>query len=273
MNIEKIKNYNQKMLAALSTMIVIAAGIGLIALIIFVISELVTNNRPTTNALLADEKVDELKRDSLRQQIISYETPRLVDTLNLVYLLPVNVKTLKKPEEMDKEVPELTNVNYEIGSGGKFSGRRFYGTFNNLIVYDYKHGNSSRISDSRFIGTDLFFEYFDDEIIIAFTGAEKDTDKDKSISLLDFKSLFVYSLNTRELKKIGIDNATVIEFKYVENKKDILITFGYDRNKNNRFDSDIEPTFVMNYDYMNDKLIPIVDKELEKEIQNIIDKN
>jgi hypothetical protein len=273
MNIEKIKNYNQKMLAAFSTMIVIAAGIGLIALIIFVISELIPNKRPTTNTLLADEKVDELKKDSLRQQIISYDSPRLVDTLNLIYLLPVNVKTLEKPEEMDKEVLGLLDMDYEMSSGRKFSGRRFYGAFNNLIVYDYKHGNSSKISDSRFIGTDLSFEYFDDEIIVVFTGAEKDTDKDKSITLLDFKSLFVYSLKTRKLKKLSIENATVNEFKYVENKKDILITFGYDRNKNNKFDSDIEPTFVMKYDYMNDKLIPIVDKELEKDIQKIIDKN
>lgn len=261
------------MLAAFSTMIVIAAGIGLIALIIFVISELIPNKRPTTNTLLADEKVDELKKDSLRQQIISYDSPRLVDTLNLIYLLPVNVKTLEKPEEMDKEVLGLLDMDYELSSGRKFSGRRFYGAFNNLIVYDYKHGNSSKISDSRFIGTDLSFEYFDDEIIVVFTGAERDTDKDKSITLLDFKSLFVYSLKTRELKKLSIENATVNEFKYVENKKDILITFGYDRNKNNKFDSDIEPTFVMKYDYMNDKLIPIVDKELEKDIQKIIDKN
>ncbi|NOU20088.1 MAG: hypothetical protein HOO91_21235 [Bacteroidales bacterium] len=273
MNIEKIKNYNQKMLAVFSTMIVTAAGIGLISLIIFIISGLIPNKRPTTNTLLADDKVEELKKDSLRQQIISYDTPRLVDTLNLIYLLPVNVKTLEKPEEMDKEVIELYDMDYKMSSGRKFSGKRFYGAFNNLIVYDYKNSTSFKISDSRFIGTDLSFEYFDDEIIIVFTGAESDTDKDKNITLLDFKSLFVYSLKTRELKKVSIENSTVNEIKYIENQKDILITFGYDRNKNNKFDSDIEPTFVMKYDYKKDKLIPIVDKVLEKDLQKIIDKN
>ena len=248
-------------------MIVIAAGIGLIALLIIVISELIPNKRPTTNTLLADEKVDELKKDSLRQQIISYDSPKLVDTLNLIYLLPVNVKTLSKPEEMDKEVMGLLDADYEMSSSRKIIARRYYGAFNNLIVYEYKNGNSSKISDSRFIGTDLSFEYFDDEIIIVFTGAEKDTDNDKNITLLDFKSLFIYSLKTRELKKVSIDNSTVNEFNFVENQKDILITFGYDRNKNSKFDSDQEPTFVMKYDYLKDKLIPIVDKELEKGIQ------
>ena len=70
-----------------------------------------------------------------------------------------------------------------------------------------------------------------------------------------------------------MDNSTVNLYNYVEDKKDILITFGYDRNKNNEFETNIEPTFVMKYDYMLNKLIPIVDKELEKDIQKIIDKN
>lgn len=261
------------MLAVFSTMIVIAAGIGLITLVIFLISELIPNKRANTNTLLSDEKVEELKKDSLRQQIISFDSPKLVDTLNLIYLLPVSVKTLEKPEERNKEVLAMLDVSYENRSSRMVSGKRFYGAFNNLIVYDYKNSTSFRISDSRFIGEDLSFDYFDDEIIIVFTAAESDTDKDKKITLLDFKSLFVYSLKTRELKKVSMDNSTVCEFEYVDSQKDILVKFGYDRNKNNKFDSDIEPTFVMKYDYKNNKLLPIVDKELEKDIQKIIDKN
>lgn len=259
------------MLAALSTILVAIAVIGLISIIIFVIIELRPHRRHQTNALLSDKKVEQLKKDSLRQQIISYDTPRLVDTLNLVYVIPVNVKTLDRPEEADKEVLGL--MEDRISSSRGYKSSYYYGSFNNLIVYDFKKSVSKKISNKRMIGTDLLFKYFDDEIVLTFTGAERDTDLDDKVTLLDFSSLFVYSLKERKLREISIENSTVESFKYVENGKDILIKFGYDRNKDNLFDSDTEPTFIMKYNYKNESLTAIVDKELEKELQKIIDKN
>jgi len=271
MNIEKIKNYNQKMLAALSTILVAMALIGLISLIIFVILELRPYGRHQTNTLLSDEKVEQLKKDSLRQQIISYDTPRLVDTLNLVYVIPVQVKTLDRPEEMNTEVLGLLDMKGSSSRGYKNS--YYYGSFNNLIVHDFKKNSSEKISSKRMIGTDLLFRYFKDEIILTFTGSERDTDLDDKVTLLDFSSLYVYSMKDRRLRELSIENSTVESFKHVENEKDILIRFGYDRNKDNLFDSGTEPTFVMKYDYENESLTAIVDKELEKELQKIIDKN
>jgi len=273
MNIEKIKNYNQKMLAVFSTIAVIAAAVGLISLLVFIITELVPNRPSGTNALLSDDKVEQLKKDSLIQQIISYDSPRLVDTLNLVYLIPVHVKTLDKPEEKGTETLALADADYELSSGSKYRGERFYGSFNNLIMYDYKNSSSQKICDYRLIGTDLSYTYFEDEIIIVFTGAERDTDGDNTITLLDFKSLFVYSLKTKELRKISRENSTVSSFNFIEDRKDILVTFGYDRNKNSEFDTETEPAYIMKYDYMANKLVPIIDGELERDIQKIIDKN
>jgi len=270
MNIEKIKNYNQKMLAVFGTIAVIAAAVGLISLLVLIITELVPNKPSGTNALLSDDKVEQLKKDSLIQQIISYDSPRLVDTLNLIYLIPVNVKTLDKE---GTETLKLVDAGYELSSGRKYRGVRFYGSFNNLIIYDYKNRNSRKICDYRLIGTDLSYTYFEDEIIIVFTGAERDTDGDKTITLLDFKSLFVYSLKSKELRKISRENSTVSSFNFIEGRKDILVTYGYDRNKNNEFDTETEPTYVEKYDYIANTLVPIIDGELERDIQKIIDKN
>jgi len=272
MDIEKIKNYNQKMLAVFITIIVTAASIGLIALIVFIISELIPNRIQNNNTLLSDEKVEELKKDSFRQQIISYDSPILVDTLNLVYLIPVNVKTLDKPEETDK-VAYAANTDFERSSAQKYSERSIYGSFNNLIIYDYKNQSSDKICEYRIIGTDLSLEYFQDEIIIVFTGAEKDTDGDKRITLLDCNSLFVYSLKNGVLRNISQGNSTVYSFEFIEGKKDILVTFGYDRDKNDKFDARTEPTFIMKYDYTLDKLVPIVDEKLGEDVQKIIDGN
>lgn len=273
MNIERIKNYNQKMLAAFITIAVAAAGIGLITLIVFIISELIPNRVPSTNTLLSDEKVEELKKDSLRQQIISCGTPILVDTLKLKYIVPVNVKTLNEPENLNEGVLGLMDTFGEpdYSRAKTYKTRTYFGAFNNLVVYDNKNNISLKISNTRLMGSDLTYDYFDDEIIVTFLGAEKDSNKDKVVNMLDFKSLFIFSLNNYQLKRIEVNNSTVESFKYIENEKNILITFGYDRNKDNQFDSSIEPTFVMKYDYNNELLTPIIPKELENEIQNIID--
>lgn len=274
MNIERVKNYNQKMLAAFITIIVAAAGIGLIALIIFVISELIPDRVPSTNTLISDEKVEELKKDSLRQQIVSFGDPILVDTLKLKYIIPVHVKTLNKPENLNEGVLKLMDVKAEPSFYRErtFKTRTYFGAFNNLVVYDYKNQTRQKICNFRLMGSDLTYTYFGDEIIVSFVGAEKDSNKDKVVNMLDFKSLFIFSLNNNQLKRIEVNNSTVESFEYVENEKNILITFGYDRNKDNQFDSDIEPTFLMKYDYDKELLTPIITKELENEIQDIIDK-
>lgn len=275
MDIEKVKNYNQKMLAAFFTMAVIAAGIGIVSILIFIISELIPDRRPTQNILLSDKKIDELKKDSLRQQIISYDTPRLVDTLNLIYLIPVSVKTLDKPEKMEFNLQSEKDDYYDGGSSSYKRNPRmkYYGAFNNLIIYDYKNSITKKVCDYRLIGEDLLIEYFKDEIVMAFLGSEKDTDGDNVITLQDFKSLFLYSLNTKVLKKVSMNNQTVTSFSYVQDTKDLLVTFGFDKNKDNKFNDYFEPTVVMRYDYASGRLTPIVNKDLEKDIQRIIDKN
>lgn len=271
MDIDKIRNYNQKILAVLGTVLLVTATIGLIMLVVTVSKSLFPRSQSTTNSLLSDDKAIELKKDSLRQQIISYQSPRLVDTLNLVYLIPVDVKTLEKSEKIDKErfsdIGKKREV-YELNTE-----HEFYGSFNNLIVYDYKNNANQKVCDYRIIGTDLLVKYFEDEIVIVFTGAEKDTNKDGVVTLDDFKSLFVYSLKDKNLRKIEIKNSTVDSFKFVEKKKDILITFGCDRDADNIYDSEKDPTFIMKYDYVNKSLVPIVDKGLEAGIQKIINKN
>lgn len=273
MNIEKIKNYNQRMLAVLSTMLVILAAIGLISVIVFLIDELIPRRYPNhSNALLSDEKVNELKEDSLRKQIISYDDPYLLDTLNLIYLIPVNVKMLDNPERIEKEIFSTPSFKY-ASADDEFTEGYFYGTFNNILVFDYPLNKTTKICDTRMLGSDMSFAFFKDEIIIAFTGTQKDTNQDGQITTADFQSLYLYSLNEKKLRQVNYKNSTVTSFKRIETTKDILISFCYDRNSDNIFDNDTEPTFIMKYNYRENSLTTVVDKALEKELQKIIDKN
>ncbi|NJK96775.1 MAG: hypothetical protein HC905_19320 [Bacteroidales bacterium] len=223
----------------------------------------------THSTLLSDKKVEELKNDSLRQQIISYATPILTDTQNLVYLIPVEVKTLDKPEKIDSEVLGImdSQVNYEGGSMKKYSPGNYYGYFNNLLVYDYNKGALIKMCDGRLLGKDMDSHYYEDEIITVFTGADKDTDGDGKITVDDLSSVYVFSLKERKIRQLRQENATVVSYEFVKGEKNMLITFGFDRNKNNEFEMSTEPTFIMHYDFNSGELNRLVSKELENKLQ------
>ncbi len=141
-----------------------------------------------------------------------------------------------------------------------------WGEFHNPIIYDYKKRTSKKIIDFSFIGDKLSFENISNNNVIAFTGACEDTDGDGQITLLDFNSLYVYSIEDRVLRKVTKENYTVNSFEFVKGQKDILLNINYDKNKDNEIDSNTEPSFIMRYDYSRDKLIPLVDEDFQNDI-------
>ena len=270
MDIEKIKNYNQKMLAVLSTALALMATIGLIFLLIFLVSEFWPKPDRRTNVLLANAQVEQLKKDSLRQQIISYGSPSLIDTNNLIYIFPVHVKTLEDPEEVDNIEIRRGRVKL-MSSSGNYYERNYYGAFNNLVLYDYNTGISTKICETRLVGSNRKVVYFEDDIMVIFTGAEKDSNKDGVITSSDFEMLYLYSFSDKKLRKVTLPNTTVLSHTLVGNQKDLLVKFGSDRNKDDKYQSKLEPSFLMLYNFEKGTLTKVVDEKLEKEIQSLIE--
>lgn len=272
MNIERVKNYNQKMLAIFSTLIVIIATIALIVLIWTIARELFPRKvRKTENVLMSDERVEQLSQENLRQQIVSYDFPRLIDTTKLVYLIPVTIRTLDEPEPTDYGALGLLDT-YESRSSKISNKYSFYGTFINLIIYDNLNNKSHKIAEQRLVGNEYKVVYLADDILIIFKGADKDTDKDGKITMNDLKSLFVYSVKNKELRTVTKENTTVLNYEMIKEKNEILILLGIDRNKDNKFIEYKEPTCVMRYNIVTGKLYDVVEKSLETQIQRILDK-
>lgn len=267
MNIDKIKNYNQKLLAVLGTVVLVIAIVGLISIAFFVISEITYNTQD--DGILSDEKIEKLQQENKRQQLISYETPRLVDTLNLVYMIPVSHKTLNNAEFIEKEVLSLNSRgNYKMDS--RYS-KQYYGDFNNLIIFDFKSGKVEKLFKDRINFGNIQTEYFTDDILVLISASVKDTYRDGVINQLDYKTLFIYSLNSKSLKEISIANADISQVDFVENSKDLLIKFGLDHNNDGRFDENSEPSIIKKYDYVSGELITIINKEIDNELQMKLD--
>lgn len=270
MNIEKVKKYNQKLLAVLGTIIALMALIGLISILYFVGSQIASSfGNKSENGILSDEKIELLQKENKRQQIVSYQIPELVDTLNLIYMIPVSQKTLNNPENI-----EDTGVLGLIGSGSgdfayeaKYRSQSYYGSYNNLLIYDAKTEKLDKLFDDRVNFEKIDTQYFEDDVFIVFTVATADSYQDGVINANDLKKLYIYSVKEQKLKDIGLNNADVIAYKFINASKNLLIQFGIDYDKNGKYESSKEPKTLRSFKYKSGVLSEIVNKDIHSQLQ------
>ncbi|MFT4612745.1 MAG: hypothetical protein ACI9OT_002135 [Gammaproteobacteria bacterium] len=273
MKIEKIKNYNQKLLAVLGTIGVLFLTIALLAFITFSILDFNDyREEPFETGILSDEKIEELQKENKREQVISYQTPKLIDTLNQIYIIPISHKSLNEQEEINgKTLKLITSSNdYNYETDQRYS-TRYYGDFNNIIVYDQKTENTKKLFDKRVNFDDIKTEYFSDDVLLLFKVAEKDTYKDGVINLLDYKSLYIYSINEKKLKKIVSTGLDVHSYKFLNNSKDLVIRFGIDKNSNGKHEGYNEPTILKKYNFQTETLTDIIDKKTSSQLQKMLE--
>ena len=276
MNIEKIKNYNQKMLALLCTL----GAILLLVSFIMVVIEMLPiggyyDDKPA--GLLSEDRVESLNQENLRKQILSYGTPWLIDTLKFEYIIPVSVKTLKKPKEVVRTHPDqglmsLMDVYPSFKSESEYYERKYFeGSYANLILYKpLENVTKSLFSERILIGGVQTF-YFEDDIVLVFFSAEKDTDKNGIIDLNDHLNLCLYSLNNETIKKISDGDNSIETFSFIDKSKDLLIEFKLGQYKNNQFDNYHSPRKIMRYKFDAQKLVEIVPVEIQNDLQKLVE--
>lgn len=274
MKIEKVKNYNQKLLAVLGTIGVIFLIVALIAFSIVFIDEYSRTRNYDDHietGILSDEKIEKLQKENKREQVISYETPKLIDTLNSVYIVPVSHKTLNEKEDISGLLNAFSSSDefYEKPDN-RYSGG-FYGAFNNVIIYNPKDGTNKKLFDVRVNFNDINTEYFDKEILLLIKASEKDTYKDGVINLNDFKSLYIYSFNRKEMVKVGIDGMDVYNYNFINNSTDLVIEFGVDKNNDGQYEEYNEPTLIKKYSFESGQLTDIIDPKISSELQKTLE--
>ncbi len=269
MNIEKIKNYNQKLLAILGTAAILFVIIGFISTFAFFGIELSrTYNHNEDDGILSNDEVEELQQQKQRKQVISYEIPQLVDTINLIYLVPVSHKTLNGTETInDDGVIGITRSGSNKKSNYRYS-TQYYGNYNNLLIYDYKENIVEKLFNNRVNFGKISTQYFNDDILILLEVAKKDTYKDGVINLEDLKSLYIYSLKEKKIREVIYKDTDILEIIFIKNSKDLLIRFGIDKNKNGKYNEHKEPAIIKRYNFKTDELKSIVSENINFELQN-----
>lgn len=270
----KIEKYNQKLLAVLGTVGVIFLTVALIAFISITIMEHRRYNYDDDieTGILSDEKIEKLQKENKREQVISYETPKLVDTLNTVYIIPVSHKNLNEKEDINGILNALSSSANDFNENldNRYSGG-FYGEFNNIIIYNPKEGTNKKLFKKRVNFDDIKTEYFENEILLLIKASEKDTYRDGVINLEDFKSLYIYSFSQNKMEKIGIDGMDIYNYRFINKSKDLVIEFGVDKNKDGRYREYNEPTIIKKYNFESGKLTEIIDPKTNSELQKMLE--
>lgn len=273
MKIEKIKNFNQIVLA-------IASVLGVILLLVFIISEFwywgagSGRNTTITNSLIAEGKVEMLNQDNQRLQIISYETPQLIDTANVVYVIPVLVSTLDKPESVVDAAGD-DGISYmfsqrSMRKKGYYQENYFEGLFANLIVYEPIVNKTVMLFDQRIILGDLRSYHFKDDILLVFFTAENDTNNDGLINFKDDTNLCVYSLRSGKIRRIAEGSNSVTDYQFINASKDLLVEFSLSQYKDVKFKS-YKPRKIMKYVFESDALIEVIPPQTQQQMQNLVE--
>ncbi|MDR2039350.1 MAG: hypothetical protein LBQ60_15610 [Bacteroidales bacterium] len=277
MKIEKIKDFNQVILA-------IAGILGLILLLVFIIMLVpdlfgtwnVGSGRNTTisNSLIADEKMEKLNQENLRLQIISYESPELIDTLNSVYIIPVSVSTLNKPETVveaaDDGIMGLMDSYSSARKKGYYRENYFDGLYANLIIYQPVEDKTILLFNERIMLSKLRTYHFKDDILLVFFTAEKDSNKDGLVNFNDDTNLCIYSLKSGKMHRIAEGTNSIRDYQFIENSKDLLVEFSLSQYNDVKFKS-YKPGKIMRYEFETEKLSEVVPARIQQQMQNLVE--
>lgn len=235
----KIKNFNQILLA-------ICGMLGILLLLFFLImlgQDILPRNGAIQNdGILAIEEVQELNRDSIRKQIISFNSITVIDSVNQIFLLPVSQATLNKGERYDET--SLKDMSY------RKSGRIGYNyNYNNLALYFEQKGTSQLIFNQRTSISDYNTHKIDGKKYIVINASLTDTNKDGFLNNHDVQHLFVYDLQQKKLNEIAKkDSYTVLDIVSPSKSNALIVQFGVDRNHDKFFDIQTEPQLYYKLD-------------------------
>jgi len=274
MNIDKIKNYNQKMLALIATAAVAFAVIGLFSFIFFMLTDVFRIFDQSvdyqTDGLPSEEMVFDDSEAKMPELFVSYQFPHLIDTSKQIFVIPITQQT--EDEIRDDFARKITFSG--LGSYDSYD-YSYNATFINLLIYNATTNQHKKLFNQPIIIGEYRPVYFKDDILVVFEAANEDSDKNGMINLNDNTSLFIYSINNEILKQAKMSEKKVLHYQLIPKSKDLIIRFGTNPNKRLKDKTSFDPGILCKYSYENDQLIQINNEKLNVELKNIAegDKN
>ena len=262
---EKLKKYNQILLATFGTLAVIGLSSALLIGLFGMLSKWTNNNDwdNNQNDLIVDNIVDS-SSTKLKTQDLTFSLPILLDTIPEIYVIPVSQVSLSNPETYEVESEPFSRSSYK-----KTSYRR-NGNFNNLIIFDGIKNEKFPIFKRKVDITSYQYFQFKDSKYILIIGGAKDTNKDNKLNNSDLKSFYVYDLTSQKLNEFNVEKFGLISYDILNDKNEIILQYGNDKNDNGEFNSYEEPNILKQLSLSSMKFTDFIDSELKNKIQSNI---
>lgn len=201
---------------------------------------------------------------------VSFHAPIYLDTATSDYLIPVGQKTPAKNRNGEYDRDYYGPAMY---SESKFSySYRGRGIFNNFILYEHATNTQTKIFENKVALTEWTYEKVYGLRALLFTGTEVDHDKNYKLDEEDYQSLYVFYMDSKELKEYRLENKTVLDYKMMLKTDLIYVEVGVDRNKDLHFNSSKEPTEIYVLNLKTKEFRPLVSDATVKELHNTLRK-
>lgn len=268
MKIEKIKKYNQILLAIGGTVAVLFCIFGLVLFMVEEGQYFFHSNNNQPSGIIATEEVEQLVEDSIRKQVISFTNLTLLDSATQLYLLPVTQANLMQDENLDGLLGLTNSSRGWRGKKGYYNSRNL---FNNFVIYSSLNQQSSIVFKERVsISAYQLYEKNNQQYLL-IEAADTDTNKDKYINDDDLQKLFIYEIETAKLQRIRANEAYTTHRIIETRTNEVVGQFGLDRNKSGEFAIGKEPLIYYKVDVENKRLIEMVTPQQIEQLQMLLE--
>ena len=246
------------------------------------------------NAVTAPERAQELAKNGLREQLISFEEGMSAleyrygarpDTQRYdIYAIGVGQLTLNDPESdrrTEKVVVTGTRVealSNELPPVFAVPTQAITGQFNNVLIFDRRDGSFTKLFDKRLAVAEFQYGWRTKSEILVLFAAERDTNENGKIDGSDLKDIYVYTFVDKKLHKIeakGVDPQEIMDIPDVDyvvvrarrdRDNDGKALSSYDRSKGAP-----DPSVLIRVDLNTMTASSFVPEDMLKDLQKTLD--
>ncbi len=261
----KLTKYNQRLLAILGTTILLISVFGFS---MFIYESSFKYRPRSKSGILSNEITTELLAAGMRKELASYQDFILVDSVNLIYAIPVSSISLDEEEAISE------SMNLAFADGYFFekpiSKRIYFGKYCNLILYSALIEETELIFKERMAFST--FENFDFQgrSFLIFMGASEDTDQDGFITNSDLQSVYLIDLLDPTPLKIGFSKMGAVQYTLALESSQIVIEFLLDDGTRNL---DMRPSTLVRYNFKTNEIENIIPNQIQSSVQKTLEGN
>lgn len=265
---DKLKWYNQKLLAVIGTTLLAVIGISILIGIGTSISSFFYRAHRVDNGLQTQANDGPNNADTvfIRTQEITFDDPVQLDTAKDQYIFPVRQVNL----EVEEAVYDRDKKSY--GSfGSKMRYESYHGLYNNFVYYHHSKNLKHKIFNERITVTHWAHFKKDSIDVLLFKGTTTDDNSDGKMNYADCQSLFAYYVSNDTLMRYDFDGNSVMDFDPMKKTELISIKIGIDKNKDFHFDQNHEPQEIKTLNLVSREVSDMIPAEMKQSIQDLVD--